>query len=185
MQNDIKKSLRVLLHGGILLYPTDTVWGLGCDATNAEAVKKIIALKGRMKGKSFVVLATEDMLPDYITKLDREVLAYLKTVSKPTTVIYEKVRGIAQNAVAEDGSVAIRLCKEPFCEALLKAFKKPILSTSANLSGMPTPAIFAEIDSRIVSGADYVVIYRQEDTHRTAASAIVKWKAGAVEVLRN
>lgn len=184
MQEDIEESLAILRSGGILLYPTDTVWGLGCDATNAEAVEKIIKLKNRPENKSFVVLASEKMLPQYVSALHLEIFDYLKTVVKPTTVIYENAIALAENVVAGDGSVAIRICNEPFCKALLNKFKKPILSTSANISGVTPPAIFKEIADDIKSGVDYIVRYRQNDEKIAAPSTIIKWRNGRVEVLR-
>lgn len=184
MENDLNNSLQILRSGGILLYPTDTVWGIGCDATNAAAVEKVIVLKQRSENKSFVVLASEKMLLEYVASLDLAVFDFLENLQKPTTVIYENVLGIAENAVAADGSAAIRICNEPFCKALLQRFKKPILSTSANISGEPAPRIFKEVSEEIKSGADYVVKYRQEDEIIAAPSSIVKWKDGEVKVIR-
>lgn len=184
MLEDVEKSVEKLHKGEIFLYPTDTVWGLGCDATNAAAVEKIINLKNRPENKSFVVLANEKMLLEYVASLDLTIFDYLETVTKPTTVIYENAVGLAENVLAEDGSVAIRICNEPFCKTLLNRFKKPILSTSANLSGTTAPAIFKDIAEVIKNGVDYVVQYRQDDGNIAAPSTIVRWKEGNVEVLR-
>lgn len=184
MQEDIEKSLAVLSEGGTILYPTDTIWGIGCDATNETAVEKIIQLKNRPDHKSFVVLANEKMLLEYAASLDLAIFDYLETVDKPTTVIYENAVGLAENVLAEDGSVAIRICTEPFCKSLLARFKKPILSTSANLSGEPAPKIFKEISDVIKSGVDYTVNYRQDDENVAEPSAIIKWNNGDIEIIR-
>lgn len=184
MEIDIEKSLEILHNGGTILYPTDTVWGIGCDATNEAAVEKIIQLKNRPENKSFVVLANEKMLLEYAASLDLAIFDYLETVEKPTTVIYENAIGLADSVLAEDGSVAIRICKEPFCKTLLSRFKKPILSTSANLSGEPAPRIFKEIGEVIKSGVDYIVNYREDDETIAEPSAIIKWNNGDIEVIR-
>jgi L-threonylcarbamoyladenylate synthase len=185
IEADIEKCLKVLNAGGVILYPTDTVWGLGCDATNEKAVEKIIALKQRPAQKSFVVLvASERDILKYIASPDISVFDYLKNNTKPVTVIYENAIGIAENAVANDGSVAIRMCREYFCRTLIKRFRKPIVSTSANISGEKTPTIFGEINEQIKPGVDYIVRYRQEDEQVAEASAIIKWKNGKAEVIR-
>ena len=182
---DIDNCLKVLEQGGIILYPTDTVWGLGCDATNAAAAEKIIALKQRPQNKSFVVLVTgeRDVL-QYIAAPDLSVFDYLQTVSKPTTVIYEHALGLAENVLADDGSVAMRICNDAFCRHLIKRFRKPIVSTSANISGQPAPSIFSQINSVVIAGVDYVVRYRQEDETPAQPSSIIKWKNGQVEIIR-
>lgn len=183
--NDIEQCLTILQNGGIILYPTDTIWGLGCDATNAEAVEKIIALKQRPQNKSFVVLVTgEREILQYVAAPDMAVFDYLQTVQKPTTVIYENALGLAENALAADGSAAIRICNDDFCRHLIKRFRKPVVSTSANVSGQPSPALFAEVSDIIKTGVDYVVKWRQDDDQRAQPSAIVKWANGRVEVIR-
>jgi len=183
--NDIEQCLAVLQSGGIILYPTDTIWGLGCDATNAAAVEKIIALKQRPQNKSFVILVTgEREILQYVAAPDMAVFDYLQTVQKPTTVIYENALGLADNALAADGSVAIRICNDDFCRHLIKRFRKPIVSTSANISGEPPPALFSEVSDVIKSGVDYVVKWRQDDAERALPSAIIKWVNGRVEVIR-
>jgi L-threonylcarbamoyladenylate synthase len=183
---DVENCLEVLKQGGIILYPTDTVWGLGCDGTNAAAVEKIYRLKQRPGNKGMVLLlADERDVLRYVTQLDLQVFDYLKTVQKPTTIIYQGVIGIAENIVGSDGSVAIRVVKEEFCKHLVKRFRKPVVSTSANLSGQPTPRLFNEKSAEIRNGVDYVVKYRQDDTVYREPSAIVKWNAdGTVSVIR-
>ena len=165
-KNDVEKCLQVLQNGGIILYPTDTVWGIGCDATNENAVNKIIQLKQRPQHKSFVVLVTEEKdILRYTASPDLSVFDYLQTVKKPTTVIYEHALGLAENVCNDDGSVAIRICNDEFCRHLIKRFRKPIVSTSANLSGKPAAGNFSSIDEAIKQGVDYVVQYRQSDSN--------------------
>ncbi|RZS74343.1 L-threonylcarbamoyladenylate synthase [Pseudobacter ginsenosidimutans] len=183
--HDVEKSLEVLDQGGLILYPTDTVWGIGCDATNAEAVKKIYELKQRAASKSMIVLlADERDILQYVAGIDLAVFDYLDNASKPTTVIYNGAIGLADNLVNEDGSIAIRIVKEDFCRHLIKRFRKPVVSTSANLSGEPTPRNFAEIPEHIQKAVDYVVEYRQNDHSIAAPSAVVRWENGEVNVIR-
>ncbi|HNP22174.1 MAG TPA: L-threonylcarbamoyladenylate synthase [Panacibacter sp.] len=182
---DVEQCLNVLNKGGIMLYPTDTIWGIGCDATNAIAVEKIIALKQRPAIKSFVVLtASERDVLQYTASPDLAVFDYLQAAGKPTTVIYEHAVGLADNVLASDGSVAIRICNDEFCRNIIKRFRKPIVSTSANVSGMLSPRNFSEIDQAIRNGVDYVVKYKQDDFSLSAASAIISWKNGEIQVIR-
>lgn len=183
---DIDRCLEVLHSGGIILYPTDTIWGLGCDATNAAAVEKIFSIKQRPEAKSLIVLlADERDVLQYVAAPDLQVFDYLDTVSKPTTVVYENVIGLADNLLAADGSAGIRIVKEPFCKHLIKRFRKPIVSTSANISGEPAAPDFFSISPLIKSAVDYIVEYRQDDRVPTTASAVVKWNRGRVEVIRS
>ncbi len=184
-KNDVEKCLEVLNNGGIILYPTDTIWGLGCDATNEKAVEKIVELKKRPAEKSFVVLvADEKDVLQYTASPDIAIFDYLETQNKPVTVIYEQALGIADNAIAKDGSIAIRICIEPFCKALIKRFRKPILSTSANFSGKIAPSIFPEIDDTIIRGVNYAVHYRRTDLKPAQASKIIRWNNGELIVIR-
>jgi L-threonylcarbamoyladenylate synthase len=183
---DIDRCLEVLACGGVILYPTDTVWGLGCDATNAAAVEKIFAIKQRPEAKSLIVLlAGERDVLQYVAAPDLKVFDYLDSVTKPTTVIYEGIIGLAENLLAADGSAGIRIVKEPFCKHLIKRFRKPVVSTSANISGELTPANFAAIPAVIKSAVDYIVQYRQEDTEPVQPSAVIKWANGDIEVIRS
>lgn len=185
LANDIEKCLTVLQNGGTILYPTDTVWGLGCDATNEVAVEKIMDIKQRPQNKSFVVLvADEKMLMQYIATLDLAVFNYLDEQTKPTTVIYENAIHLAQNVLANDGSVAIRICRDEFCKNLIKRFRKPIVSTSANISNQPTPQFFQEISDAVKKSVDYIVQYNQQNNKPKMPSSIVKWKNGEVIVIR-
>lgn len=185
--NDINECLHVLQSGGLILYPTDTIWGIGCDATNESAVAKIYALKKRADEKSMVILvADEPSIAKYITQPDVKIFDYIKGIYKPTTVIYEGATGLARNAVANDGSVAIRIVKDDFCKQLIHTFDKPIVSTSANISGYPPPSIFADIDNAIKNGVDYIVQHRQDDLTPSSPSAIIKWNAdGTFHVIRS
>ena len=185
--NDIEQCLKVLQSGGTILYPTDTIWGIGCDATNPEAVEKVINIKHRPPNKSFVVLvASERDILQYVASPDLAVFDYLEQTIKPTTVIYEHAIGLADNVLADDGSVAIRICKDEFCKHLLKRFRKPILSTSANISGSPSPKIFAEIAEEIRQSVDYVVEHRQDEMLPAQPSAIIKWEQnGKFTVVRS
>ncbi len=183
--SDIDACLRVLHGGGIILYPTDTVWGLGCDATNEAAANRIIELKQRPANKSFVVLVSgEKDILTHTASPDLAVFDYLETVQKPTTVIYEHALGLASNILAADGSVAIRICKDAFCSHLLKRFKKPIVSTSANISGAPFPTGFADISAVIKKGVDYVVQHRSDEPGGAVPSSVIRWHNGEIDIIR-
>ncbi len=183
---DIEACLRVLESGGLILYPTDTIWGIGCDATSEAAVEKIFALKKRIETKALIVLiADERSLLQYVASPHIEVFDYIAGVSKPTTIIYENAIGLAGNLLHEDGSVGIRICADEFCKHLIKRFRKPIVSTSANVSGFPPPKVFSDIDIAVKEGVDYVVHYRQDDTTPLEPSAVVKCgKDGRFTILR-
>lgn len=184
-EKDIEQCLQVLKNGGLILYPTDTVWGIGCDATDEKAVEKVYRLKNRSDEKAMIVLvADEREVLQYVAAADLSVFDYLQEVKKPTTVIYEGAIGLADNLIGEDGSVAIRICREEFCKHLIKRFRKPIVSTSANISGEPTPKIFSAINERIKKGVDYVVQYRQDDTKPATPSSVIRWINGEIEILR-
>lgn len=183
--DDVENALKVLKQGGIILYPTDTIWGLGCDATNEEAVKKIMQVKQRPSEKSFVVLvASEKDILLYTAVPDLAVFDYLQLTNKPTTVIYEHALGLAESVCAKDGSVAIRICSEKFCNHLLNRFKKPIVSTSANISGEKSPENFSKISNIIKQNVDYIVQYKQQDAALNSPSSIIRWKNGKTEVIR-
>ena len=183
---EVQNALTVLRNGGIILYPTDTVWGLGCDATNKEAVQKIFDLKKRNDNKSLIVLmADQREILHYVTAPDLAVFDFIQQQSRPTTIVYENAIGFADNLLAEDGSVAIRIVKDDFCRHLIKRLKKPIVSTSANISNMATPATFAEVSAEIKSGVDYVVRWRQDDNRPVQPSQIIRWQNGAPMFIRS
>jgi L-threonylcarbamoyladenylate synthase len=183
---DINNCLETLKGGGIILYPTDTIWGLGCDATNESAVENIYLLKQRPANKNMILLvADEREVLQYASQPDLRVFDYLKTVQRPTTVIYEGAIGVASNAIAPDGSVGIRIVNDAFCKHLIKRFRKPIVSTSANISGEPAPRFFREVSEDIKRGAGYIVRYRQDDETIAASSSVIKWNVdGSVTTLR-
>jgi L-threonylcarbamoyladenylate synthase len=187
LQTDLQKCIETLEDGGLILYPTDTVWGIGCDATNAIAVNRIFDLKNRPDSNSLIVLVAEERdIMKYTTQADPTVFDYLKTVQKPTTVVYEEAVGLASNLMAKDRSIAIRIVKEIFCRQLIKQFKKPLVSTSANISYGTTPENFDEISAKIKQGVDYIVKYRREDKTKYQPSSIVKFnKDGSVKILRS
>jgi L-threonylcarbamoyladenylate synthase len=184
---DIEESVKILQNGGLLLYPTDTIWGIGCDATNENAVAKIYQLKKRADEKSMIILlADEQDLPNYITEPNPKVFDYIKGIHKPTTVIYEGAINLAKNLINKDGSIAIRIVKDEFCKQLIKKFRQPIVSTSANISGYPPPTVFADIDVAIKNGVDYIVQHRQDDLTPSSPSAIIKWNAdGSLHIIRS
>ncbi|QRX64401.1 threonylcarbamoyl-AMP synthase [Dysgonomonadaceae bacterium zrk40] len=186
MQEDIKKACEVMQNGGIILYPTDTVWGIGCDATNEEAVKKIFALKQRDDSKSMLVLLDNPVkLQNYVTDLPEIAWDLIELTDKPLTIIYEGARNLAPALIAADGSIGIRITDELFSRELCKRFRKPIVSTSANLSGTPSPARFSQIRKEIKGGVDYVVAYRQKEQVEAKTSSIIRLgRNGTIQILR-
>lgn len=182
---DIEPCLKTLHAGGLILYPTDTIWGIGCDATNEAAVAKIYALKQRSDSKSMIVLVPDEReILKYVSGPDLSLFDYLQEQERPTTVVYDGAIGLADNLISEDGSIAIRICEEPFCKHLLRRFRKPIVSTSANLSGQPTASTFSAITDEIKKGVDYIVRYRQDDVTQALPSKLIRWENGSVVVLR-
>ena len=204
-KEDLQEALRVLRNGGIIVYPTDTVWGIGCDATNAEAVKRIYSLKQREDSKSMLVLLDSPAkLPYYIGEIPETAEMLLEAASpqpsprgkgeddangemvKPMTIIYPHARNLAPNLIAEDGSIGIRITNEPFCKALCEQLRHPIVSTSANISGHPAAPFFAEIEEEILKGADYVCRFRREDDCPHEPSSIIKINDdGSFRVIRS
>jgi L-threonylcarbamoyladenylate synthase len=185
-ENDIKSCLKILHGGGTILYPTDTIWGIGCDATNADAVQKIFELKQRPVQKSMIVLLADPRdINRYVSRPQPYITEYLEKTTVPTTVIYEGALGLAENLVGDDGSIAIRIVQENFCRHLIKRFQKPLVSTSANISGDEPPENFGLIRDGIRAGVDYVVHYRQQDNLPRKASALVRFNnMGKPVVLR-
>ncbi|GGE08697.1 threonylcarbamoyl-AMP synthase [Sphingobacterium cellulitidis] len=185
-KEDLNQALETLKSGGLILYPTDTIWGIGCDATNPEAVEKIFALKGRDKGKSMIILLGNDnQLVSYVREVPEVAYELLEASEKPLTIIYSNAKNLAPNAIAEDGSIGIRVVKHPFCEQLLQRFRKPIVSTSANISGEPSARNFSEISEDIIQGVDYVVKFGQQELSNGTASTIMKLDpSGKFEFIR-
>ena len=172
---DIEQSILTLSDGGVILYPTDTIWGLGCDATNDKAIERIYKIKKRSTQNPLIVLVhSEAMLLKYVEEVPEIAFELIENTQQPLTLIFSKAKKLSPLVCGHDGSIAIRVVNEPFCKALISTYKKPVVSTSANLSNMPTPANFAEISSNIKNAVDYVVQYRQNDTNRMQPSLIIK-----------
>lgn len=186
MEEDIKKAFEVLVSGGLILYPTDTIWGIGCDATNEEAVHRVYELKRRVDSKALITLLDNPIKLDYyIDEVPSLAWDLIELSEKPLTIIYDGARNVAPNLMAEDGSLAIRITKEKFSQELCKRFRKALVSTSANISGEPAPANFDDISEEIKDGVDYIVKYRQDDTSKSKASSIIKLgKTGEVKIIR-
>ena len=184
--SDLREALDCLKKGGIILYPTDTIWGIGCDATNSEAVKRIFNLKKRADSKSMLVLVNNEAALERIVNEVPDVAWQLLEASvNPLTVIYDNARGVAPELIAEDGTIGIRITKENFSNELCRRFGKPIVSTSANISGEKSPAFYKEISDEIKKGVDYIVAYRQDDDTKKTASNIIKLgKNGEVKIIR-
>ncbi|SEB42707.1 L-threonylcarbamoyladenylate synthase [Tenacibaculum sp. MAR_2009_124] len=184
IQYEIKKALTFLNKGRVILYPTDTVWGLGCDATNSEAVQKVYKLKKRKESKSLIILVDSvEMLAKYLQSVPKEALEYLNNTIKPTTIIYSDPINLAQNTIASDNTIAIRIVQNEFCQNLIREFGKPIVSTSANVSGEPTPKSFSEISNAIINDVDYVVdLYK--DIIAKKSSTIIKIRNGNMTIIR-
>tara|TARA_B100000900_G_scaffold410055_1_gene427101 strand:- start:2614 stop:3195 length:582 start_codon:yes stop_codon:yes gene_type:complete len=186
MKKEIQKALTTLREGGLILYPTDTVWGIGCDANNPEAVKKVYNLKNRVDTKALIALVASELMLER-TVIDIPDIAWdlIDAAEKPLTIIYQEVKGIAHNAIAVDGSCAIRLPKDNFCQQLAQRLGKPLISTSANASGASTPKSFQDIEPSILSGVDYVVNLRQqEECKNTPSSIILLKKNGEIKIIR-
>ena len=182
-KKDLAEALRVLRSGGVIVYPTDTVWGIGCDATNEEAVQRIYALKRRADSKSMLVLIDSPAkLPYYVGEVPDTAWTLLDATnddetSKPLTIIYPNARNLAPNLIAEDGSIGIRITNEPFSKALCTQLRHPLVSTSANISGQPAARCFRGIAQEILDGADYVCRFRRDDDSEHEPSSIIKVNA--------
>lgn len=185
INNEVHKAFEVIQNGGIILYPTDTVWGIGCDATNAEAVKKIYALKQREETKSMIVLMNgEKMMYNVFKDIPETAWQILDLSEKPTTLILDNPRNVAPNIIAEDKTLGVRIVKEPFCFKLMERMRKPLVSTSANISGSFTPKSFKEIAPEIIKGVDYVVNL-QHDKICDKPSTIIKLSSdNQVKIIR-
>ena len=186
MKEDIRKACEVMQKGGVILYPTDTVWGIGCDATNPEAVKRVYEIKRRADSKAMLVLVDSDVKVDYyVEEVPPVAWDLIEYATKPLTIIYDGARNLAPNLLAEDGSVGIRVTSEEFSKQLCFRFRKAIVSTSANISGEPSPATFAEISEEIKQSVDYVVQCRRDETACPKPSGIIKLgRGGLVKVIR-
>lgn len=185
VDNDIKAALNVLLQGGIILYPTDTIWGIGCDATNEKAVQRIYKIKKREdKEGMLILLDSPDRLAQYV-EIPDVAWELIDVTDKPLTIIYPGAKNLAANLLAGDGSVGIRIVKDNFCIKLIQQFKRPVVSTSANISGARSPRIFSEINKDIIDSVDYVVKWRRDDVTGINPSGIIKLGlSGEVKVIR-
>ena len=181
MNEDLKKACDVLRKGGLILYPTDTIWGIGCDATNEEAVQRVYTLKQRADNKAMLLLlGNEARLESYVQEVPEIAWSLIEVADRPLTLIYPGARNLAPNLIAEDCSVGIRITREEFSRRLCEQFRRPVVSTSANISGQPAPHTFQEIAEEIKQGVDYIVQYRQDDLTAAQPSSIIKLGAGGL-----
>ena len=186
MQEEINKAIETLRKGGIILYPTDTIWGIGCDATNPAAVEKIYRLKQRAESKAMLVLMSSVAeLERYVEEVPEIAYDLIDVAVRPLTVIYDNAVGLADNLVAKDGSIGIRITQEAFSSQLCRRFRKPIVSTSANISGTPSPINFQDISREIIDAVDYVVNFRRDENIETQPSSVIKLSAsGVIKIIR-
>ena len=181
MNEEIKKACQVMREGGVILYPTDTIWGIGCDATNEKAVRRVYDIKQRADSKAMLVLVDSAVKVDfYVQDVPEVAWDLIELADKPLTIIYSGARNLASNLLAEDGSVGIRVTNEAFSKRLCQQFRKAIVSTSANVSGQPSPQNFSEISAEIKEAVDYIVNYRREETDKAKPSGIIKLEQGGV-----
>jgi len=183
---DVIKAVDVLRSGGVILYPTDTIWGIGCDATNPAAVKRIYEMKQRQDTKSMLILMENpNLLNSYITEVPEIAWELIEVADTPLTIIYPGAKNLATNLLAPDGSVGIRITNEAFTQQLIQRFRKPVVSTSANISGQKSPQNFIEISEEIKKSVDYIVEFRRDDLSRSNPSGIIKLGLGGqIEIIR-
>ena len=186
MNEEIKKACQVMREGGVILYPTDTIWGIGCDATNEDAVRRVYEIKQRADSKAMLVLVDSAVKVDfYVQDVPEVAWDLIELTDKPLTIIYSGARNLAPKLLAEDGSVGIRVTSEEFSKRLCQQFRKAIVSTSANVSGQPSPQNFSEISEEIKAAVDYIVDYRREETGKAKPSSIIKLdKGGVIKIIR-
>lgn len=184
---DIRKATDIMLSGGIILYPTDTIWGIGCDATNPEAVARIYAIKQRQDSKALITLVDSDfMVQQYIDNVPEVAWQLIECTTKPTTIIYDGAHGVAHNLLAEDGTLAMRITTEEFSRQLCRRMRRPIVSTSANISGKPSPRNFAQISKKLIGAVDYVCTSRRDERINPTPSSIIRLTADAqVSIIRS
>ncbi len=184
---DIAEAVRVMKKNGVIIYPTDTIWGIGCDATNEKAVEKIFKIKKRPSAKSLIILLdTEEKLQLLMNKVPDVAISLINQVTSPLTIIYSGVCGLAKSVYASDGTVGIRITRDPFCRELCRALDKPLISTSANISGYDYPLVFRDMDHELIKKADYVVEYGRNEVKQIKPSTIVRLKNNwEYEILRS
>lgn len=185
-QDDIKKAVEVMKNGGVILYPTDTVWGIGCDATNAEAVAKVYKIKQRDDSKALICLVDSDArLQRYVRNAPEVAWNVMELATKPTTVIFDEAVNLAPNLIAEDGSIAMRITNEEFSKELCYRFQKPIVSTSTNISGQPAAQNYCDISEELLNAVDYVCFSRRQEHKPHTPSSIIKIKNnGEIDIIR-
>ena len=175
IKDEVAKALKVITEGGIILYPTDTIWGIGCDATNTEAIKRIFKLKQRDEAKSMIVLIdTENKLESYISDVNPLAYDLIAYAENPLTLVMPGAKNLSPAIINKDGSIGIRVVKHPFCEQLIQRLRKPLVSTSANISGKASPQYFAQVNDEIINGVDYVVDLEQQDMEIKNPSTIMR-----------
>jgi L-threonylcarbamoyladenylate synthase len=186
MKDDLKNALDVLKKGGVILYPTDTIWGIGCDATNTKAVERIYQIKKRDDSKSMLMLVDEAWrLSDYIKDVPEIALQLIEVSDTPLTIIYSGAKGISPGLISEDGSIGIRVSSDEFCRKIIGSLNRPLVSTSANISGSPSPQNFGDISEEILKSVDYVVKWRQEERGKSRPSSIIKiGRKGEIQIIR-
>lgn len=185
-KGDVESCLKALQEGKTILYPTDTIWGIGCDATNEEAVKKIVNIKGNRENKSFIILLYSDFqVESYVNQVPEVAYQLLEYAEKPLTLILSNAKNLAPSAIGADGSIGLRIVKHPFCEQVLQRFRKPIVSTSANFGGEVSPTSFDEIDPKLIEKIDYVAQYGRQFQEKNKASTIIKLEENSrIQIIR-
>ena len=185
LKSEIEKTLAVLKRGGLIIYPTDTVWGIGCDSSNPEAIDKIYKLKQREDSKSMICLVHDfKMLNQFVEEIPEVAYDILKYADKPTTIIYDDPIRVSQNIIAPDNSLAIRVVNDTFAKTLVRKFRRPIISTSANVSGQKTPMTFKQISPEILEGVDYVVDFERNKKSHSPSAIIKLTMDGQVKIIR-
>ncbi len=187
IKEEIEKTVQTLKAGGLILYPTDTIWGIGCDASNETAVQKLLQLKGRISDKGLILLLDQPgRLASFVRDVPATAWDLIEFSDKPLTIIYEGVYGVADSVRASDGSVGIRITKNEFCQSLVEKLRKPIVSTSANISGRPFATAFADIEEEVKSGVDYIVNLRRDERTEMKPSTVLRLKInGQIEFIRS
>ncbi|MGL6038467.1 L-threonylcarbamoyladenylate synthase [Soonwooa sp.] len=181
----IEKAIESLQNGGTILYPTDTIWGIGCDATDPQAIKKVFDIKHRDANKSMIILVENEKRLQDLVDVPEMAWEIIDLSEKPVTIVYESAKGLPKEALAEDGSIGIRLVKDDFCKKLISKLNKPIVSTSANISGDKSPLTFSDISQEIIDAVDYAVEENREKISKYSGSSVIKiWKNGQIKVLR-
>ena len=186
MEDDIKQACKVMHQGGVILYPTDTVWGIGCDATNFQAVERVFQIKHRNDNKAMLVLVDNPVKAErYVQQIPSLAWDLMELSVKPLTIIFPQACNLAPNLLGTDGSIGIRITKERFSQKLCERFRKPIVSTSANVSGQPTPLTYAQISQEIKQAVDYIVRFRQDEINKAVPSSIIRMETtGVVQIIR-